>query len=167
MWAVGELTDLDDVTLFQYSLRESCRMGRRIDLMKLICSLGHCECDYHTIHKLSQRRLTADWLAPQESDCSRIHSKVYSDWLPSYIKATRPVPLIFKMAGYFPDSPRMCVCVWCMYVYIYIYICVCMYEDQYLKHIYSRLHVPPGLKTNNLHISITIYLCVTHEPRNK
>jgi len=43
-------------------------MGRRIVLMKLICSLGRCECDGHTVHKLSQRRLTADWLAPRESD---------------------------------------------------------------------------------------------------
>jgi hypothetical protein len=34
-----------------------------------------------------------------------MHSKVSSDWLPSYIKATRPVLEIFKMAGYFPDSP--------------------------------------------------------------
>jgi len=65
-----------------------------------------CECDRHTVHKLSQRRLTADWLAPQEKDCSRMHSKVYSDWLPSYIKATRPVLEIFKMAAYFPDIPR-------------------------------------------------------------
>jgi len=48
-----------------------------------------CECDSHTVHKLSQRRLTADWLAPQDSDCSRLRSKVSSDWLPSYIKATR------------------------------------------------------------------------------
>ena len=47
--------------------------------------------DGHTVHKLSQRRLTADLLAPRESDCSRMHSKVSSDWLPSYIKATRPV----------------------------------------------------------------------------
>ena len=70
------------------SLHKSCRMDRRIVVMKLICSLGHCECDGHTVHKLSQRRLTADWLAPGESDCSRMHSKVSSDWLPSYIKAT-------------------------------------------------------------------------------
>ena len=34
-----------------------------------------------------------------------MHSKFSSDWLPSYIKATRPVLKIFKMAGYFPDSP--------------------------------------------------------------
>ena len=27
-----------------------------------------CECDSHTVHKLSQQRLTADWLAPRESD---------------------------------------------------------------------------------------------------
>ena len=26
-----------------------------------------CKCDGHTIHKFSQRRLTADWLAPWES----------------------------------------------------------------------------------------------------
>ena len=67
------------------------------------------ECDGHTVHKLSQRRLTADWLAPRESDCSRMRSKVSSDWLPGYIKATRPVLEIFKMAGYFPDSPRLCM----------------------------------------------------------
>jgi len=35
-----------------------------------------------------------------------MHSKVFSDWLPSYIKATQPVLEIFKMAGYFPDRPR-------------------------------------------------------------
>ena len=35
-----------------------------------------------------------------------MHSKVSSDCLPSYIKVTRPVLEIFKMAGYFPDSPR-------------------------------------------------------------
>ena len=75
-------------------------------MMKLICSLGHSECDGHTVHKLSQRRLTADRLAPRDSDCSRMRSKVSSDQLPSYIKATRPVLEIFKMAGYFPDSPR-------------------------------------------------------------
>jgi hypothetical protein len=69
-----------------------------------------CEWDGHTVHKHSHRRLTADWLAPRESDCSRMHSKVSSDWLPSYIKATRPVLEIFKMAGYFPDSPRKSPC---------------------------------------------------------
>ena len=65
-----------------------------------------CERDGHKIRKFSQRRLTADWLAPRESDYSRMHSKVSSDWLPSYIKATRPLLEIFKMAGYSPNSPR-------------------------------------------------------------
>jgi hypothetical protein len=78
------------------------------------------ECDGHTVHKPSQRRLTADWLALREIDCLRIHSKVSSNWLPNYIKCIRPVLEIFKMAGYFPDSPRVCVCV-CVYIYIYIY----------------------------------------------
>ena len=63
------------------------------------------EYDGHTVHMVSQRRLTADWLAPRDSDFSRMHSKVSSDWLPSYIKSTRPGLEIFKMAGYFPDSP--------------------------------------------------------------
>jgi hypothetical protein len=76
-------------------------------VMMLISSLGHCECDGHTVHKLSQRRLTADWLAPREIDCSWLHSKVSSDWLPSYIKATRSVLEILNMARYFPDSPRI------------------------------------------------------------
>jgi hypothetical protein len=65
-----------------------------------------CECDQHKVHNLSQRRLTADCLVPRESDCSWKRSKVSSDWLPSYIKTTRPVLEIFKMARYFPDSPR-------------------------------------------------------------
>ena len=36
-----------------------------------------------------------------------MHSKVFSYWLPSYIKDTRPVLEIFKMAEYFADSPRI------------------------------------------------------------
>ena len=85
------LTSVGDIMLCQKSLHESCRMGRRIVVMELICSLGHCECDGHTVYKLSQWRLTADWLAPPESDCSRMDSKFSSDWLLSYIKATRLV----------------------------------------------------------------------------
>jgi len=65
------------------------------------------ECDGHTVHKLNQWRLTAEWLAPRQSDYSRMRSKVSSDWLPIYIKSTRPVLDIFKMAGSFPDSPRI------------------------------------------------------------
>jgi len=36
-----------------------------------------------------------------------MRSKVSSDWLPSYIKAMRPVLEIFKMDGYVSDSPRI------------------------------------------------------------
>jgi hypothetical protein len=97
------LTDLGDVMLCQKSLHECCRMGRRIDMMKLICSLSHCEYDGRTVHKLSPRHLTAGWLAPRESDCSQLHSKV-SDWLPNCIKATWLVFEIFKMARPFPNS---------------------------------------------------------------
>ena len=38
-----------------------------------------CECDCHIIYKLIQRRLTADWLVPRESDCSRTNSKVSNE----------------------------------------------------------------------------------------
>ena len=108
IWAVGGLRGLVDVTLCQkINPHESCRMGKRIVVMKLICWVGHCECDGHTLKKLSQRRLTVDWLAPRESDFSRMYSKVSSEWLPSYIKATSPVLEIFKMVWYFPDWPRM------------------------------------------------------------
>jgi hypothetical protein len=111
IWVLGRArssreTNLGDVMLCQKSLHKSCRMGRRIVVMKLICSLGHCECDGHSVHKLTQRRLTADWLDPRESDCSRMHGKVSTDWLSSYIKATRPVLGIFKMPGYWADRPR-------------------------------------------------------------
>jgi len=91
----------------QNSLHESCRMGRRIVVMKLICLHGHCKCDVHTVHKLSQWCLTADWLAPRERDCSQVHSKVSSDCLPSYIKAKQQVLEIFKMARYLLDRPCM------------------------------------------------------------
>jgi len=60
MWGVGELTDLGDVMLCQESLHESCRMDRCIVAVKLNCSLGHCESNSHTAHKLSQQLLTAD-----------------------------------------------------------------------------------------------------------
>jgi hypothetical protein len=101
------LRDLGDMMLCQKSQHVSCRMGRRIVMMKLICSLGHFEWDGHTVHKLSQRRLIADWLAPWESYCKRMCSKVSSDWLLRYIRATRPVLEILKMDRYFPDSPCM------------------------------------------------------------
>jgi len=66
-------------------------MGRHFDGELLICSLGYCERDIHTVHQLSQRCLTANLLASRESDCSRM----------------RPVLEMFKMAGYFGDRPCM------------------------------------------------------------
>ena len=42
---------------------------------------------------------TGEWLF-------RMHSKVSSDWLPSYVKVTPEVLEVFTTAGYFPDSPR-------------------------------------------------------------
>jgi hypothetical protein len=45
-----------------------------------------------------------------------MHSKVSSDWLPSYIKVTPTVLEIFKMAGYFLDSPRMSLYFFAMHI---------------------------------------------------
>jgi len=84
-----------------------------------------CECDGHTAHKLSQRCLTAERLAPRESDCSRRRSKVSSDWLPRYIKTTRPVLEIFKMAGYSPTAV--------------VHVRPCEWKDK-------EPHVPPNSK---------------------
>ena len=77
----------------------------KLDADSLIYPLSHCESDGRTVHKLRQRCPTNDWLAPRESDCSRMCRKVSSDWLPSYIRVTRPVLELLNMAGYFPDRP--------------------------------------------------------------
>jgi hypothetical protein len=84
------LTDRFD-TMFPLPPKKNLHLGRRIDADSPICSLGHCECDGHTVYKLSKWHLTADLLAPRESDCSRMHSNVSSDRMTSYVKATRPV----------------------------------------------------------------------------
>ena len=46
------LTDLGDVMLCKKSLHESCRMGRRIVVMTLMCLLGHCERDGYSAQSL-------------------------------------------------------------------------------------------------------------------
>jgi len=66
-----------------------------------------CTSDGHTLHKVSQGCLTADWLAPWESDCSRMCIKVSSDWLPSYIKAMQMVPWAIQNGRILSTQP-MC-----------------------------------------------------------
>ena len=63
--------------------------------------------------------MTAELLAPRESDCSWMHSKVSSDWMLSNIKVTRPVHEILKWFDTFRRGP-VCVCV-C--------VCVCVYKS--------------------------------------
>ena len=81
-------------------------MGRRIEADSLICSLGHCDMRRsHNTQALSTVSLCP--LTNPTGGCLFTDAqKVSSDWLPSYIKAKRPVLEIFKMAGYFPDRPR-------------------------------------------------------------
>ena len=100
----GGLTDLGEVLLCQKKPARELYNGQ-----------AHChnETDMltrsfwmrHSHSAQAQSAAFAGWLAPRESDCSLICSKVSSDWLPSYIKPTQPVLKIFKMTGYFPDSP--------------------------------------------------------------
>ena len=119
------MTDPGDVMFCpNKSLHESCRMCRRIVVMKLICSLGNCECDGHTVHQLSQRLLTADWLAPRESDCSRMHSNVSSDFLHDQTQQQRCH--ILKLTKYYFDVCTVHFVKFITHIYkcttIYIYI---------------------------------------------
>jgi len=105
-----------------------------------------CDCDGHTVHKFSQRRLTADWLASRESDCSRMRRKVSSDWLPSYIKVTGPVLDIFKMAGYFPGSPSIHA--------LPLFVCFfadCPEAPCKILQVNAEIQVTSGINFNNLH----------------
>jgi hypothetical protein len=49
IWAVGGLTNLGDAMFGQKGLHESCTMGRRIVVMKLICSLVNATVTHYTI----------------------------------------------------------------------------------------------------------------------
>jgi len=112
----------------------------KLDADSLIYSLGHCESDGRTVHKLRQRRPTNDWLAPRESDCSRMRRKVSSDWLPSYIRVTQPVLEILNMAGYFPDRPRNNKWTWInIYQKILIFKIRCSKNSGILHN--SKIHV--------------------------
>jgi hypothetical protein len=62
-------------------------MVRHIVVMKLMCSLDHCEFDDHTLHKLKSAASHCQLTNPMRQ-CSWILRKVSSDWLPGYIKAT-------------------------------------------------------------------------------
>ena len=63
-----------------------------------------------------------------------MHSKVSSDWLPRYIKATRPVLEIFKMAGYFPDSLRTYIYTYTHIVTVHIITVHHQYISQSVRH---------------------------------
>jgi len=70
-----------------------------------------------------------------------MHSTVSSDWLPSYIKATQPVLKIFKMAGYFPDSPLTYVTKLCPLLPAYVLSKQLLkrltgFQDKWYKHCY-------------------------------
>jgi len=103
-----------------------------MDADSLICSLGRCKWDSHTVHQHSQQRLTAYWLAPQENDCSlmRIKSPLtgrqvasqplnrfsrYSKWLDTSRRA-----LVSCVSGrhWHPEHTDPCtVCPWSQGIY--------------------------------------------------
>jgi hypothetical protein len=73
-----------------------------------------------------------------------MRSKVSSDRLPSYIKVTRPVLEIFKMAGYFPDRLRTLSC-------------------ELLPPVYSELHGLISMKMVTVSLALrTSYLALVY-----
>ena len=89
-------------------------------------------------------------------------SKVSSDWLPRYSKATRPVLEILKKAGYFPDSPRICMYGVCMHIFMY----VCMYVWRYVPihvyvfcvYVYTRMYACFVCRIHFVNVSVCVHL---------
>lgn len=69
----------------------------------------HCECNCHTIHKITQWKHTSERLTLQESVCLCMCSNISSDWLPYNIKTMQIVLKIFKMAPYIQHRPHIYV----------------------------------------------------------
>jgi hypothetical protein len=82
--------------------------------------------------QLGVDRLGIPSSAKHERNPSRhyLRCRHFTDWLRSYIKVTLPVLEILNMTRYFPDRPRVYVC---MYIYIYI------------KSFLNIEHIPYGL----------------------
>ena len=134
IWAVGELSHLDDLMFCQKSLHETwCRSGH-IVVMKLPitpiaadfwiilidsveeCSslmqnlvhgalLSHFECDDHTVHILNSI-YTPHWLVQWSRHCSHMHIVVHCPWLPCYIDVVQAVLVTLTMALLFLDRPH-------------------------------------------------------------
>ena len=86
----------------------------KLHVDSLNCSLGHFECGCHTVHNFSQWRVTVECLAHVRVT-SRIHSKVSSGWLTSYIKVTRAFLEISKWLDIFRADLvflRACLVLW-------------------------------------------------------
>ena len=101
IWAVGRLIDLGDAKF----------CPKNISTKELKKGQAYCH-DVAASYHLPKAAADFFLLRPSAGEgllCnSSLRSKVFSDWLLSYIMATRPILEIFKMAGYFPDRPRIC-----------------------------------------------------------
>jgi hypothetical protein len=112
IWAVGGW----QTWVIWYFAKKACM--RAIELAGVLSWWSWTACSVilnvmvtqHTSSVSGISLLTAD---SRESDCSRMYSKVSSDWLPSYVKATLMVFKLFKMDGYFPHSLHMCIWPYC------------------------------------------------------
>lgn len=89
-----------------------------------------CECDCHTVHKLSQWHLIAHLVDPQESGCSWMCSGVSSDWLASCIRAAWPVLEMFRMAGYCLDKPGINFSSYISCFFLLIVICYSTFSSR-------------------------------------
>jgi hypothetical protein len=78
------------------------------DAGSLICSPSRCEMRRS---RSTQAQSTASncRLTSLREEWPRMHANVSSDWLPSYIKSTRPDLDILIMDRKFPDRPHILV----------------------------------------------------------
>ena len=83
------------------------KLDAKFDADSLLYSFSHFECDDHTVHVLTKRRLTVALLVQQRQHCTHMCITGHSIWLPNYIDVAQTVFLILIMAGSFPDSPRI------------------------------------------------------------
>ena len=80
------------------------KLNAKFDADSLLCSLGHFECDSHTVHMLTQWHLP---LAQWSCHCSCMRIPVHSSWLPGYTDVSQTVLVILATAGLFLDRPWM------------------------------------------------------------
>ena len=83
------------------------KLNAKFDADSLFYSLSHFECDGHTVHLLTQRRLPPPLASTVKSSLfTHVHSNPLS-LAASYIDVVQTILVILTMVGIFPDRPHM------------------------------------------------------------